>query len=48
VERPEHWGGYRVRPTAMEFWQAGHNRLHERLRYRQQESGGWRIERLAP
>jgi pyridoxamine 5'-phosphate oxidase len=47
VPRPPHWGGYRVVPTAIEFWQGRSNRLHDRLRYRQ-VAGGWLIERLAP
>ncbi|OLD69882.1 MAG: pyridoxamine 5'-phosphate oxidase [Ignavibacteria bacterium 13_1_40CM_2_61_4] len=46
--RPDYWGGYRVVPDAVEFWQAGRNRLHDRLRYLRREGGGWRIERLAP
>ena len=48
VPRPPHWGGYRVTPTEMEFWQGRENRLHDRLRYRLQKDGGWRIERLGP
>ena len=45
--RPPHWGGYRVLPTEMEFWQGRADRLHDRLLYR--HSGrGWTIERLAP
>jgi pyridoxamine 5'-phosphate oxidase len=47
VPRPPHWGGYRVRPEAVEFWQGRPNRLHDRLRYRR-VPGGWRLERLAP
>ena len=46
--RPPHWGGYRLTPTVMEFWQGGPNRLHDRLRYTRQPNGGWRLERLAP
>jgi pyridoxamine 5'-phosphate oxidase len=46
--RPPHWGGYRVKPTAIEFWQGQDNRLHDRLRYRLQENGSWIIERLGP
>jgi pyridoxamine 5'-phosphate oxidase len=45
--RPPHWGGYRVVPQAMEFWQGRADRLHDRLVYRL-STGGWRIERLAP
>ena len=48
VPRPEHWGGYRVKPDSIEFWQGRDNRLHDRLRYRLEEGGGWLIERLAP
>jgi pyridoxamine 5'-phosphate oxidase len=48
VPRPPHWGGYRVKPTAIEFWQGQDNRLHDRLRYRLQENGSWMIERLGP
>jgi pyridoxamine 5'-phosphate oxidase len=47
VPLPESWGGYRVRPETVEFWQGRPSRLHDRLRYSRQ-SGGWRIERLAP
>jgi pyridoxamine 5'-phosphate oxidase len=45
--RPLHWGGYRVLPEAIEFWQGRRNRLHDRLLYTKQ-AGGWKIERLAP
>src|SRR5436190_4953558 len=48
VPRPRHWGGYRVRPKVIEFWQGQENRLHDRLRYTVQENGEWLIERLAP
>ena len=48
VPRPPHWGGYRVRPVEIEFWQGRENRLHDRLRYSLQSDGSWLIERLAP
>jgi pyridoxamine 5'-phosphate oxidase len=48
VPRPPHWGGYRVKPNAIEFWQGQENRLHDRLRFVLQDHGKWSIERLAP
>jgi pyridoxamine 5'-phosphate oxidase len=45
--RPSHWGGYRLTPVAIEFWQGRENRLHDRLLYRR-AAGAWTIERLAP
>ena len=45
--RPPHWGGYRLLPREIEFWQGRADRLHDRLLYRKHTSG-WRIERLAP
>jgi len=48
IPRPPHWGGYRVKPTMIEFWQGQENRLHDRLRYSLQDDGTWMIERLAP
>ncbi|HVP02378.1 MAG TPA: pyridoxamine 5'-phosphate oxidase [Solirubrobacteraceae bacterium] len=50
VPRPEHWGGFRLTPDAIEFWQAGEFRLHDRFVYvREDETGKhWRIERLSP
>jgi pyridoxamine 5'-phosphate oxidase len=47
VPRPAHWGGYRVEPGTVEFWQGRIGRMHDRLRYRR-EDGGWVVERLAP
>jgi pyridoxamine 5'-phosphate oxidase len=47
VPLPPFWGGYRVRPTSIEFWQGRVDRLHDRLRYRCHD-GGWAIERLYP
>jgi pyridoxamine 5'-phosphate oxidase len=46
--RPKYWGGYRVHPDEIEFWQGAENRLHDRLRYRRKRDGSWNIERLAP
>jgi pyridoxamine 5'-phosphate oxidase len=48
VPRPPHWGGFRVRPLVVEFWQGRPDRLHDRLRYRREPSAGWRRERLSP
>jgi pyridoxamine 5'-phosphate oxidase len=45
--RPEHWGGYRLLPIALEFWQGRASRLHDRIRYRK-EGINWIVERLAP
>jgi pyridoxamine 5'-phosphate oxidase len=47
VPRPSSWGGYRVAPNEVEFWQGRPDRLHDRLRYKR-EATGWRIERLSP
>jgi pyridoxamine 5'-phosphate oxidase len=47
VPRPEHWGGYRLRPDVYEFWQHRESRLHDRLRYRR-DGDAWVLERLAP
>jgi len=48
VPRPPQWGGYRVVPTTIEFWQGRPDRLHDRLRYRRDDKGRWLMERLAP
>jgi pyridoxamine 5'-phosphate oxidase len=48
IPRPAHWGGYRLLPETLEFWQEGEHRLHDRLRYRRVEDDQWVIERLAP
>ncbi len=48
IKRPQHWGGYRVKPICVEFWQGRPSRLHDRIQYTMQEDGGWLIERLAP
>lgn len=47
VPRPPHWGGYRITPRTIEFWQGRRHRLHDRVRYTRRD-GGWRRERLAP
>ncbi len=48
IPLPSFWGGYRVKPERIEFWQGRENRLHDRFEYTLQEDGSWRIERLAP
>jgi pyridoxamine 5'-phosphate oxidase len=59
IERPDHWGGYIVKPTSIEFWQGRSSRLHDRIRYKLETNGyntatdtrsdaNWKIERLAP
>lgn len=47
IPRPPHWGGFRIKPTEIEFWQGRSNRLHDRIRYRLTENQ-WVIERLSP
>ncbi|GAA1910060.1 pyridoxamine 5'-phosphate oxidase [Streptomyces durmitorensis] len=48
VPAPPHWGGFRVEPQSVEFWQGRANRLHDRLRYVPAERDGWTVERLSP
>ncbi len=48
IPRPQHWGGYIVKPHSIEFWQGRPNRLHDRIRYTLQENFDWQIDRLAP
>ena len=47
IKRPDHWGGYAVKPHSVEFWQGRENRLHDRIRY-QKVNVSWILERLAP
>lgn len=48
LSRPAHWGGYRVKPINIEFWQGRPSRLHDRIQYALQGDNSWTIERLAP
>ena len=48
LKRPAHWGGYRVTPVIIEFWQGRPGRLHDRIQYTLEEDGSWKIERLSP
>ncbi|WP_446214447.1 pyridoxamine 5'-phosphate oxidase [Micromonospora sp. IBSANI012] len=48
IPAPPHWGGFRVRPESVEFWQGRVSRLHDRLRFRRADGGDWVVERLAP
>lgn len=48
IPRPKHWGGYRVIPERIEFWQGRPNRLHDRLRFIRIDQGPWTLQRLAP
>lgn len=48
ITRPPHWGGYRVIPSSVEFWQGRPSRLHDRVRYQASENGNWELSILAP
>jgi len=48
IPLPPHWGGFRLKPERMEFWQGRPDRLHDRFRYTRQSDGSWAIDRLAP
>ncbi|CAN5524543.1 pyridoxamine 5'-phosphate oxidase [soil metagenome] len=48
IPRPPHWGGFRIKPDLIEFWQGRSSRLHDRIRYSRASGKSWTIERLAP
>jgi pyridoxamine 5'-phosphate oxidase len=48
IARPDFWGGYRIQPTRIEFWQGRSSRLHDRIVFTANENGGWNRSRLAP
>ncbi len=48
IPRPNHWGGYILKPISIEFWQGSANRMHDRIRYTLQKNYKWKIERLEP
>lgn len=48
IPKPPHWGGYRVKPVRMEFWQGRPSRMHDRILYTEDDAGQWKTERLAP
>ena len=48
IPRPNHWGGFLIRPIEVEFWQGRANRLHDRIRYKLENNYNWKIDRLSP
>ncbi|CRK61336.1 Pyridoxamine 5'-phosphate oxidase [Alloactinosynnema sp. L-07] len=48
VPVPPHWGGWRIQPEVVEFWQGRQDRMHDRLRFQQNRDGVWRVQRLGP
>jgi pyridoxamine 5'-phosphate oxidase len=48
VKRPDYWGGYRLKPIMIQFWQGRENRLHDRLRFTKNDLKKWTIQRLSP
>ena len=48
LPRPDHWGGFIIKPTLIEFWQGRSSRLHDRLAYKPDDNGNWKRVRLAP
>ena len=48
LNRPPHWGGYRVKPVTIEFWQGRPSRLHDRIQFSLKDGGDWQVDRLAP
>ena len=48
IPRPDHWGGFLIKPISIEFWQGRPNRMHDRIRYTLQKDFSWKIDRLAP
>jgi pyridoxamine 5'-phosphate oxidase len=48
IPRPNHWGGFLIKPISIEFWQGRPNRMHDRIRYTLQKDFSWKIDRLAP